>query len=277
MIAMLRQNMKTDFDCCCKERKRVATLAKRIIPCLDCDVRNGKVVVLKGTKFRKLRFAGDPVSLAERYQDADELVLLDIGATVNARETFLNSISDVASVCSIPLCVGGGVRTFSDFEARIKRGADQCAMNSAALSNPSLISECSSEFGAQAVVVAVDAKLDGKEYFCYSRAGKKKTGWKMIEWLQEAEIRGAGEILLTSIDRDGTGEGFDIGMLRAACAATRLPVIASGGCRGVGDIAEVFQKTEASGALAASIFHFGRATVMECKQELSRRGIGVRL
>ena len=252
-------------------------LAKRIIPCLDCDVREGKVVVLKGTKFRKLRFAGDPVSLAEKYQDADELVLLDIGATIQARETFLKSISNVASVCSIPLCVGGGVRTFEDFEARIKRGADQCAMNTAALSNPSLISECASEFGAQAVVVAVDAKLDGNEYFCYSRAGRERTSWAMSRWLQEAEKRGAGEILLTSIDRDGTGEGFDLSMLRTACAATRLPVIASGGCRGVDDIAEVFQKTEASGALAASIFHFDSTTVMACKQELAHRGVEVRV
>jgi cyclase len=275
-MEMLRQNLKTDLDCCCKERKRVATLAKRIIPCLDCDVRNGKVVALKGTGFRKLRFAGDPVSLAERYQDADELVLLDIGATVQSRETFLKSIADVASVCSIPLCVGGGVRAFSDFEARIKMGADQCAINTAALADPALISKCASEFGSQAVVVAADAKIAGNEYFCYSRAGTEKTRWKMVEWLREAEIRGAGEILLTSIDRDGTGRGFDIRMLRAACAATRLPVIASGGCSGVGDIAEVFQKTEASGALAASIFHFGKVSISDCKQQLLRRGIEVR-
>jgi len=273
---MLRQNLK-DFDCCCSERKRVATLAKRIIPCLDCDVRNGKVAVLKGTAFKRLRYAGDPVELAERYQDADELVLLDIGATVKARETFLKTISDVASVCSIPLCVGGGVRCFRDFEARIKQGADQCAINTAALENPGLIAKCAAEFGSQAVVVAVDARLSGNEYFCYSRAGREKTGWELRRWLREAEARGAGEILLTSIDRDGTGKGFDVGMLNAACAATKLPIIASGGCSSVDDIAEVFQKTEASGALAASIFHFGRTTVGECKQELARRGIEVRM
>ena len=255
----------------------MAMLAKRIIPCLDCDVRGGKVVVLKGTRFRRLRLAGDPVSLAERYQDADELVLLDIGATVQSRETFLKSISDVASVCSIPLCVGGGIRAFADFEARIKQGADQCAINTAALENPGLIAKCAYEFGSQAVVVAVDAKLSGKDYYCYSRAGRERTGWMAAEWLREAEKRGAGEILLTSIDRDGTGEGFDIRMLRAACAATRLPVIASGGCSSVGDIAEVFQKTEASGALAASIFHFGKTTIRACKRELARKGIGVRI
>jgi len=252
-------------------------LAKRIIPCLDCDVRNGKVVVLKGKQFGQLRFAGDPVKLAERYQDADELVLLDIGATVQARDTFLGIISDVASVCSIPLCVGGGVRDFAGFETRIKRGADQCAINTAALSDPSLISKCASEFGSQAVVVAVDAKRDGREYFCYSRAGESKTEWRVESWLREAEMRGAGEILLTSIARDGTGEGFDIKMLNAACAATRLPVIASGGCSSVDDIAEVFQKTEASGALAASIFHFGTATIQDCKKELLKRGLEVRV
>ncbi len=252
-------------------------LAKRIIPCLDCDVRNGKVVVLKGTAFRQLRYAGEPVELAERYQDADELVLLDIGATVQARETFLKSISDVASVCSIPLCVGGGVRCFRDFEARIKLGADQCAINTAALENPGLIAKCASEFGSQAVVVAVDAKLSDGEYYCYSRAGKERMGWKLCDWLSEAEKQGAGEILLTSIARDGTGEGFDIRMLRAACAATKLPIIASGGCSSVDDIVDVFRKTQASGALAASIFHFGRTSVLACKQELARRGIEVRM
>lgn len=276
-MEMLRQNLKTDFDCCCNERMRVATLARRIIPCLDCDVREGKVVVLKGTKFEGLRYAGDPVELAERYQDADELVMLDIGATVQGRGTFLGAISDVASACSIPLCVGGGIRSFSDFESRIKLGADQCAINTAALTEPALIARCASEFGSQAVVVAVDAKLSEGECFCYSRAGRSKTRWKMEDWLREAERQGAGEILLTSIDRDGTGNGFDIGMLNAACAATRLPVIASGGCSSVSDMVEVFQKTEASGALAASIFHFGNVSIRECKKELAARGIEVRM
>jgi len=252
-------------------------LAKRIIPCLDCDVRGGKVVVLKGTKFRQLRYAGDPVRLAEKYQDADELVMLDIGATVQARETFLKTISDVASVCSIPLCVGGGVRCFQDFEKRIKKGDDQCEIKTGAMENPGLIATGASEFGSQAVVVAADAKLSDGEYYCYSRAGREMTRWKLCDWLSEAGKQGAGEILLTSIDRDGTGDGFDIGMLRAACAATGLPVIASGGCSSVGDIAEVFQKTEASGALAASIFHFGKTTIRACKRELAQRGIEVRL
>jgi len=252
-------------------------LARRVIPCLDCDYREGKVVVLKGRQFGKLRYAGDPVSLAEGYQDADELVLLDIGATDQDRKTFLQSISDVASVCSIPLCVGGGIRNFSDFEARIKNGADQCAINTAAFAEPILITKCASEFGSQAVVIAVDARLAGKEYWCYARAGKEKAAWKMADWLSEAEKLGAGEVLLTSIDRDGTGEGFDIAMLRSACRATGLPIIASGGCSGVGDMAEAFRKTAASGALAASIFHFGQTTVAECKAELAKAGIGVRL
>jgi cyclase len=252
-------------------------LVKRIIPCLDCDVRNGRAVVLKGTRFEGLRIAGDPVTLAGRYQDADELVLLDIGATVQSRGTFLSAISDVAAACSIPLCVGGGVRTFLDFEQRIKKGADQCAINTAALKDPILMAKCAHEFGSQAVVVAVDAKLFGEEYYCFARAGRERTEWKLPEWLSEAEKQGAGEILLTSIDRDGTGQGFDIAMLNAACAATRLPIIASGGCSSARDIAEVFCKTEASGALAASIFHFGKETVRGCKKKLMRRGIEVRI
>ena len=251
-------------------------LARRIIPCLDCDVRNGKVVVLKGRQFGKLRYAGNPVKLAGRYQGADELVMLDIGATLQKRETFLGTIADVASVCSIPLCVGGGVRTFADFEKRIKNGADQCAMNTAALENPKLITKCAREFGSQAVVVAVDAKRVGKRFICFASAGKMKTRWELGAWLKEIDARGAGEVLLTSIDRDGTGEGFDIGMLQLAGKATDLPLIASGGCASVSDMVEVFGKTSASGALAASIFHFGKTTVEECKLELSGRGIEVR-
>jgi len=252
-------------------------LAARVIPCLDCDIREGKVVVLKGRQFGKLRYAGDPIALAEKYQDADELVMLDIGATVQNRGTFLRSISDVASVCSIPLCVGGGVRAFADFEERIKAGADQCAINTAALGKPELIAECAEEFGSQAVVVAVDAKKVGREWKCFAGAGRKETQWKLSDWLREAEKRGAGEILLTSIDRDGTGEGFDIPMLISACKATGLPIIGSGGCSSVSDMTDVFARTKASGALAASIFHFGKSTVMECKKELAKAGIRVRI
>jgi cyclase len=252
-------------------------LARRIIPCLDCDIRNGKVVVLKGVQFGRLAYAGDPVSLAEKYQSADELVMLDIGATVGKRSTFLSSISDVASACSIPLCVGGGIRAFSDFEARIKAGADQCGINTAALQDPALITQCAEEFGSQAVVVAVDAKKAGAQWLCFTHAGKKQTSRTLASWLSEAEARGAGEILLTSIDRDGTGMGFDIEMLKAAGNATRMPIIASGGCSGVRDIVEVFEKTSASGALAASIFHFGKTTIKDCKEELRLNGIEVRL
>ena len=251
-------------------------LAKRIIPCLDCDIRGGKVVVLKGRQFGSLRYAGDPVRLAEEYCDADELVVLDIGATVQKRSTFLKSISDVASVCTIPLCVGGGVRSFADFEQRIKNGADQCAINTAALEKPALISQCADEFGSQAVVVAADAKKAGGKFMCFAGAGRKVTNWELESWLAEAEKRGAGEILLTSIDRDGTGKGFDIPMLKAACRATALPIIASGGCSSVSDMVEVFEKTFASGALAASIFHFRKTTIAACKAELRGRGIEVR-
>jgi cyclase len=168
------------------------------------------------------------------------------------------------------------VRKFSDFEARIKAGADQCGINTAALENPALITECAREFGSQAVVVAVDAKLSGKDYYCFTHAGKNKTARTLEAWLRESEAKGAGEILLTSIDRDGTGKGFDIPMLQAAGNATTMPLIASGGCASVSDMAEVFEKTSASGALAASIFHFGKTTVKACKQELANREIGVR-
>ena len=251
-------------------------LAKRVIPCLDCDVRGGRVVVLKGRQFGRLRYAGDPERLAEKYQDADELVMLDIGATLQKRGTFLGAIADVASMCSIPLCVGGGVRAFQDFEKRIKNGADQCAMNTAALETPGLITKCAGEFGSQAVVVAVDAKRVGNRFLCFASAGKRGTDWELGAWLREIDRRGAGEVLLTSIDRDGTGNGFDIGMLQLAGKATDLPIIASGGCASVSDMVEVFGKTSASGALAASIFHFGKTTVEECKLELSGRGIEVR-
>jgi len=252
-------------------------LAKRIIPCLDCDVRGGKVVVLKGRQFGRLRHAGSPVELAEKYQDADELVMLDIGATVSGRETFISALSDVASVCSIPLCSGGGVRKFTDFEKRIKAGADQCAINTAAFENPRLISDCAQEFGSQAVVVAVDAKKMPDGWKCFAYAGKKETGRKLEKWLATAEKMGAGEILLTSIDRDGTSAGFDIPMLLAAQNACSLPIIASGGCGRVDDILEVFKKTEATGALAASIFHFGKVSIPKCKEYLSGKGVEVRL
>ena len=252
-------------------------LARRVIPCMDCDVREGEVVVLKGLQFGSLRYAGKPVELARRYQDADELVMLDIGATVQKRETFLEAISDVAAACSIPLCVGGGIRSFSDFEMRIKAGADQCGINTAALENPALISKCAREFGTQAVVVAVDAKRVGKKWMCFAGAGRRETRWELGKWLSVAEKRGAGEILLTSIDRDGTKKGFDIPMLKYACSKTKLPIIASGGCAHVGDMVEVFRKTGASGALAASIFHFGETTIMKCKKQLSAAGIEVRM
>ena len=231
-------------------------LAKRVIPCLDCDYREGRVVVLKGRKFGELRYAGDPVRLAENYQDADEIVMLDIGATLAGRETFLKAIEDVASVCSIPLCVGGGIQSFEDFEKRIKNGADQCSINTAALRNPSLITQCAEEFGTQAVVVAVDAKRTENGYACFEAAGRAKAEWGMMRWLAEAQKRGAGEILLTSIDRDGTRSGFDVPMLLEAQQAVTLPIIASGGCASVNDMVEVFTKTAASGALAAIIFHF---------------------
>jgi cyclase len=251
-------------------------LARRIIPCLDCDYREGRTVVLKGKQFEGLRYVGEPLELAERYSDADELVMLDIGATINGRQTFLDTLEQVASVCSIPLCSGGGIRTFADFEARIKKGADQCAINTAALNDPSLLSRAAAEFGSQAVVVSVDAKQVEGEWWCFSSAGKVKTSWRLEDWLQRAEQEGAGEVLLTSIGSDGMEQGYDMALMQIAERACQLPLIASGGCQIVEDMAQLFEQTSCSGALAASIFHFGKETILDVREKLRARGIEVR-
>ncbi len=251
-------------------------LAKRIIPCLD--IKNGKVV--KGVHFVGLQEVGDPVELAKKYdlQCADEVVFLDITATYENRDIIKDLIERGASELSIPLAVGGGIRTIDDFRMILSSGADKVSVNSAAIANPQLIKEASDEFGVQCVVVAIDAKqrADKSGYDVYVAGGRKNTGIDLIEWAQQCEALGAGEILLTSMDKDGTRDGFDIDMLNAVLQVVSIPVIASGGCGGIEDIIEVFEKTNCDGALAASLFHYGEATIDEVKEECKKHNISVR-
>ncbi len=251
-------------------------LAKRIIPCLD--IKNGKVV--KGVHFVGLQEVGDPVELAKKYdlQCADEVVFLDITATYENRDIIKDLIERGASELSIPLAVGGGIRTIDDFRMILSSGADKVSVNSAAIANPQLIKEASDEFGVQCVVVAIDAKQrdDKSGYDVYVAGGRKNTGIDLIEWAQQCEALGAGEILLTSMDKDGTRDGFDIDMLNAVLQVVSIPVIASGGCGGIEDIIEVFEKTNCDGALAASLFHYGEATIDEVKEECKKHNIPVR-
>lgn len=260
-------------------------LAKRIIPCLD--VRDGKVV--KGINFIGIREVGDPVECAIEYdkQGADEIVFLDITATHEGRGTMLDVVRRTAKNVFVPLTVGGGIRTVEDFRELLLAGADKVSVNSAALRNPDIISEAASRFGSQCVVVAIDAKrierdeLDGNSprtcYNAFINGGRIDTGVDAVKWAVEAEKLGAGEILLTSMDTDGTKNGYDIDMLNAVCCAVNIPVIASGGCGSLSHFTEVFQKTSADAALAASIFHYGELTVEQVKTELKNCGLPVRL
>lgn len=251
-------------------------LAKRIIPCLD--IKDGKVV--KGVNFVGLKDVGDPIELAKEYdrQSADEVVFLDITATYENRDIIKDLIQRGADELSIPLCVGGGIRTVEDFRMILAAGADKVSVNSAAVKNPNIIKEASDEFGVQCVVVAVDAKArdDHSGWDVYVAGGRINTGLDLIEWVKKCESLGAGEILLTSMDADGTRDGFDIDMLKAVVAAVNIPVIASGGCGGKEDIVDVFKETDCDAALAASLFHFGEATVDEVKESCAQAGIPVR-
>ena len=250
-------------------------LKKRIIPCLD--VKDGRVV--KGVHFENLRDAGDPVELAARYEEegADEVVFLDISATPEGRETMVNVVRDTASVLSIPLTVGGGVRTLDHFAKLLSSGADKVSVNTAAVRNPDLITVAASEFGSQAVVVAIDAKKVKDKWEVYVSAGKVPTGLDAVEWARRVEELGAGEILLTSIDYDGTQMGYDLELTRAISEAVSIPVIASGGAGSPQHIYEAFVKGKADAALAASIFHYGKYSVAEVKRYLAERGVPVRL
>jgi len=250
-------------------------LSKRIIACLD--VRNGQVV--KGINFEGLRSAGDPAELARRYnrEGIDELVILDITATLEERRALADTIRAVARELFIPLAVGGGIRTETDAAAAVEAGADKVSLNTAALSNPALITTLAERYGSQAVVVAIDAKKDGDRFAVFARSGKSAAGRDAVEWAREAESRGAGEILLTSIDRDGTKIGFDCPMTAAVSRAVSIPVIASGGAGGLNDFVDVFTAGRADAALAASIFHYAETSVHSLKQHLQQHGIPVRL
>ncbi|WP_345795314.1 imidazole glycerol phosphate synthase subunit HisF [Thauera sp. JM12B12] len=251
-------------------------LAKRIIPCLD--VKSGRVV--KGVNFVELRDAGDPVEIARRYdeQGADEITFLDITASSDDRDIILHVVEQVAEQVFIPLTVGGGVRVVEDVRRLLNAGADKVSMNTAAVNNPQLVHDASSKVGSQCIVVAIDAKQTAPgKWEVFTHGGRNNTGLDAIEWARRVESLGAGEILLTSMDRDGTKSGFDLALTRAVSDAVRIPVIASGGVGTLEHLAEGVSEGRADAVLAASIFHFGQHTVREAKELMRARGIEVRL
>ena len=250
-------------------------LAKRIIPCLD--VRDGRVV--KGVNFVNIRDAGDPVELARFYSDqgADEIVFLDITATSDGRATVADVVERTAEQVFVPLTVGGGIRTLEDFRQLLRAGADKISVNSAAVKDPGLISRAAERFGSQCVVLAIDARRRPEgSYEVVVAGGRTPTGLDAVEWARRGEALGAGEILLTSMDADGTKAGFDLEMTRAVTPAVSIPVIASGGCGSLEHFAQVFAETDCDAALAASLFHFGELTVPQVKEYLRKRKIPVR-
>jgi cyclase len=252
-------------------------IRKRIIPCLD--VKDGKVV--KGINFVGLKEVGDPVELARRYyqQGADELVFLDITATHEHRDTMVHIVEQTAEKIFMPFTVGGGIRTTEDIRRILRAGADKVSLNSAAVRNPDLISESAEIFGDQCIVLAVDGRMreDGSGWNVVISGGRIDTGLDAIEWIREGVRRGAGEILLTSMDADGTKKGFDIPFLKAVRSAVHVPLIASGGCGSLAHFAQVFEEDAADAALAASLFHYGELSVGEVKAYLKEKGIPVRL
>ena len=250
-------------------------LTKRIIACMD--VRDGQVV--KGVQFQQLRHAGDPGELAQRYnvEGIDEVVVLDITATLETRQALARTINAVARRIFLPLTVGGGIRCEEDAAAAVDAGADKVSLNTAALKNPGLIATLARRYGSQAVIVAIDAKRRDGGFAVYVRSGTSDAARDAVEWAREAESRGAGEILLTSMDRDGTRSGFDCEMTAAVANAVNIPVIASGGAGGLDHFADVFTRGHADAALAASIFHYADTSVSELKRYLRERQIPVRL
>ncbi len=269
-------------------------LARRIIPCLDCDlgVPGGRVV--KGIEFKQIRYAGVPWELAGKYYEdgADEIVFLDITASHERRDTMVSVIKKTSESVFVPLAVGGGIKSVEEARDVFNAGADKISVNTSALKHPELISEIADRYGNQAVIVAIDAKRrynleEGREvietpegrcwFECSFYGGREFTGIDAIAWAKKAESLGAGEILLTSMDRDGTYDGFDIPLTATVSKRVRIPVIASGGCASPDHMLEVFQKTDASAALAASIFHFGEYNIRDVKRYLAERGVNVRL
>ena len=250
-------------------------LAKRIIPCLD--VRDGRVV--KGVNFVNIRDAGSPVELAKFYSDqgADEIVFLDITATSDARDTVADVVEQTAAQVFVPLTVGGGIRTLEDFQRLLRAGADKISVNSAAVKDNTLIARAAKRFGSQCVVLAIDARLRPEGWYeVVVAGGRTPTGVDAVEWARRGQELGAGEILLTSMDADGTKAGFDLEMTRAVANAVSIPVIASGGCGSMEHFAQVFEETGCDAALAASLFHFGELTVPQVKEFLRGRNIPVR-
>jgi len=250
-------------------------LAKRIIPCLD--VHAGRVV--KGVNFVQLRYAGDPVEIAKRYDEAgaDEVTFLDITASSDARDTIVEVLERVADQVFIPLTVGGGVRAVEDVRKLLNAGADKVSINTSAVENPDLVEDAACRFGSQAIVVAIDARASGVgKWEVYTHGGRKARGLDVVEWARTMAQRGAGEILLTSMDRDGTRSGFDLALTRAVSDAVGVPVIASGGVGSVEHLAAGIEEGHADAVLAASVFHFGDITIGEAKRYLASRGIEMR-
>lgn len=251
-------------------------LSRRIIPCLDVDA--GRVV--KGVRFRELRDAGDPVAIARAYQEqgADELVFLDITASSDDRAILRAVVEATASVCFMPLTVGGGLRSVADIRSMLQAGADKVSLNTAALHDPALLEESARRFGSSCIVLAVDARrTEGTgKWTVHSHGGRRDTGRDVLEWVREGAARGAGEILLTSMDCDGTGEGYDVELTRAVSRAVSVPVIASGGAGNLDHLVSVLREGEADAVLAASIFHFGTYTIPQAKDHLAAAGLPVR-
>lgn len=249
-------------------------LKKRIIPCLD--IKDGTTV--KGINFEGLRNAGDPIELAKKYENegADELVFLDITATIEERKTFVELVKNIAKELSIPFTVGGGISSVEDVRKLLEAGADKISINSSAVKNPQLISELAKQFGSQCIVVAIDTKFVNGDDWVFVKGGREITTLKTLDWAKEAEKLGAGEILLTSMDGDGTKNGFDIRITKLISDHINIPVIASGGAGNTEDFETVFSKTKATGALAASVFHFGEINISNLKEDLKFNKITVR-
>lgn len=250
-------------------------LKKRIIPCLD--IKNGRTV--KGINFIGIRDAGDPIELAKKYieQGADELVFLDITATIERRETIVKLVKRVAQEINIPFTVGGGVNSIEDVSRIITAGADKVSINSAAVKNPKLITDISKQFGSQCVVVAIDTKFENGEWMVFINGGRTSTSLKTVDWARKVEALGAGEILLTSMNNDGTKEGFALDITKQVSAAINIPVIASGGAGKKEDFKNLFEQTTTTGGLAASIFHYGEIPISELKEYLNEQQIAIRL
>jgi cyclase len=249
-------------------------LTKRIIPCLD--VKDGRVV--KGVNFVNLKDAGDPVDIAKAYdkQEADEIVFLDITASHEKRGIILDVVKRTAEEVFMPLTVGGGINALEDIRQLLNAGADKVSINTAAVKDPQLIERAASQYGSQCIVVAIDAKKSNGSWEVYTHGGRTPTGKDAVRWAAEAERRGAGEILLTSMDHDGTKNGFDIALTDAVCNAVNIPVIASGGAGKLEDFSTLFKRTDADAALAASVFHYGELSVAQVKKQLSKNKISVR-